>query len=124
MLLAEALTEQVIGLVIEVHHHTGPGLLEAVYRQCLCVELQRARIDFARQVTIPVLYKSEQVGDGFKADIIVARALILESKSVAAILPVHEMQLRTYLRLRGIRVGLLLNFNAPRLADGLRRFVA
>ncbi|MGH7153010.1 MAG: GxxExxY protein, partial [Acetobacteraceae bacterium] len=123
VLLAEALTEQVIGLAIEVHRHTGPGLPEAVYGQCLCVELQRPRIDFGRQITIPVLYNREPVGDGFKADIVVAQALILEIKSVAAILPVHEMQLRTYLRLSGIRVGLPLNFNAPRLADGLRRFV-
>jgi len=123
MLLAEPLTEQVIGLAIEVHRHTGPGLLESVYEQCLCVELQRAGVAFARQVPIPMLYKGEQVGDGFKADIVVADQVILEIKSVATILPVHEMQLRTYLRMSGIRVGLLLNFNAPRLMDGLRRSV-
>lgn len=123
MLLAEALTEQVIGLAIEVHRNTGPGLLEAVYEQCLCVELRRADVAFARQVPIPVLYKGEQIGDGFKADVVVANELILEIKSVATILTVHEMQLRTYLRMSGIRVGLLLNFNAPRLLDGLRRYV-
>ena len=122
-LLAESLTEQVIGLAIEVHRNTGPGLLEAVYEQCLCVELRRAGLAFARQVAIPMLYKGEQVGDGFKADVVVAEQLILEIKSVATILPVHEMQLRTYLRMSGIRVGLLLNFNAPRLMDGLRRYV-
>jgi len=123
MLLAESLTEQVIGLAIEVHRHTGPGLLESVYEQCLCVELRRAGVAFARQVAIPMLYKGEQVGDGFKADIVVAEQLILEIKSVATILSVHEMQLRTYLRMSGIRVGLLLNFNAPRVIDGLRRYV-
>ena len=123
MLLAESLTEQVIGLAIEVHRHTGPGLLESVYEQCLCVELRRAGVAFARQVPIPMLYKGEQVGDGFKADIVVAEQLILEIKSVATILAVHEMQLRTYLRMGGIRVGLLLNFNAPRVIDGLRRYV-
>ncbi len=123
MLLAESLTEQVIGLAIEVHRNTGPGLLEAVYEQCLCVELRRAGVAFARQVPIPILYKGEQVGDGFRADVVVAEQLILEIKSVATILAVHEMQLRTCLRMSGIRVGLLLNFNAPRLMDGLHRFV-
>jgi GxxExxY protein len=123
MLLAEPLTERVIGLAIEVHRNTGPGMLEAVYEQCLCVELRRAGVAFKRQVPIPILYKGEQVGDGFKADIVVAEQLILEIKSVATILAVHEMQLRTYLRMSGIRVGLLLNFNASRLMDGLRRYV-
>ncbi|MGH7155342.1 MAG: GxxExxY protein [Acetobacteraceae bacterium] len=123
MLLAESLTETVIGLAIETHRHTGPGLLESVYEQCLCHELAQARITFARQVAIPIMYKGVPIGDGFKADIIVARELILEIKSIVAILPVHEVQLRTYLRMSGIRIGLLLNFNAPRLTDGLRRYV-
>ena len=123
MLMAQSLTEQVIGLAIEVHRNTGPGLLKSVYERCLCVELRRAGIAFKRQVPIPILYKGEQVGDAFKADLVVAEQLILEVKSVAIILPVHEMQLRTYLRMSGIRVGLLMNFNAPRLTDGLRRYV-
>ena len=106
-----------------MHRNAGRGLLEAVYEQCLCVELRRADVAFVRQVPIPMLYKGEQVGDGFKADVVVAEQLILEIKSVATILAVHEMQLRTYLRMSGIRVGLLLNFNAPRLMDGLRRYV-
>ncbi len=123
MLLAESLTQQIIGLAIEVHRHTGPGLLESVYEQCLCVELRRTGLAFARQATIPMRYKGEQVGDGFKADIIVDGQVILEIKSIAAIQPVHEMQLRTYLRMSGIQVGLLLNFSAPRLMDGLRRYI-
>ncbi len=123
MLLSETLTEQVIGLAIEVHRHTGPGLLESVYEQCLCVELRRAGVAFERQVPMPMLYKGEPVGEGFKADLVVAGQVILEIKSVATILSVHELQLRTYLRMSGIRVGLLLNFNAPRLMDGLRRYV-
>jgi GxxExxY protein len=98
-------------------------LLEAVYEQCLCVELRRAGAAFPRQVPIPMLYKGEEVGDGLKADVVVAEQLILEIKSVATTLAVHEMQLRTYLRMSGIRVGLLLNFNAPRLMDGPRRYV-
>jgi GxxExxY protein len=123
MLLAEPLTERVIGLAIEVHRHTGPGLLESVYEQCLCRELEDAGLVFARQVAIPITYKGAPVGDGFKADIIVAHELILEIKSVTSILPIHEVQLRTYLRMSSIHVGLLLNFNVPRLVDGLRRYV-
>jgi len=97
--------------------------LETVYEQCLCHELGETGIAFGRQVPIPVIYKGSPVGDGFKADIVVAGAVILELKAVAAILPIYEVQLRTYLRMSGIRVGLLLNFNVPRLVDGLRRYV-
>src|SRR5579864_6743429 len=122
MLLAEPLTDRVIGLAIGVHRHTGPGLLESVYELCLCRELADAGIAFTRQVTIPVLYKGAEVGDGFKADIVVAGELILEIKAVSTILPIHEVQLRT-MRMSGIHVGLLLNFNVPRLVDGLRRYV-
>ena len=92
-------------------------------RYALCRELVDASIAFGRQVTIPVLYKGAEVGDGFKADMVVAGELILEIKAVSTILPIHEVQLRTYLRLSGIHVGLLLNFNVPRLVDGLRRYV-
>jgi GxxExxY protein len=123
MLLAGELIERVIGPAIAVHRHTGPGLLESLYEQCLCVELRRADIAFARQVANPMLYKGEQVGDGFKADAVEAAQLIPEIKSVATNLAVQEMQLRTDLRMSGIRVGLRLNFNAPRVMDGLRRYV-
>jgi GxxExxY protein len=78
-------------------------------------------VAFERQVVVPVVYRGVTVGDGFKADVVVDRQLILEIKAVAAILPAHEAQLYTYLRMSGIRVGLLLNFNASRLVDGLRR---
>ena len=123
MLMAEQLTERVIGLAIEVHRHTGPGLLESVYDQCLCHELREAGIPFERQVAIPVIYKGVPIGDGFKADILVAKEVIVEIKAVTAILPVHEAQLHTYLSMSKIRVGLILNFHARRLADGIRRYV-
>ena len=123
MLIAGELTEQVIGLAIEVHRHTGRGLLESVYEQCLAHELREAGIPFERQVPIPVFYKSRPIGDGFKADIVVAGQVILEIKAVAAILPVHEAQLHTYLSMSGIHIGLILNFHARRLIDGLRRYV-
>jgi GxxExxY protein len=124
MLLAEKLTEQVIGLAIEVHRHTGPGLLESVYEQCRCHELTQAGISCARQVMIPIVYKDVAISQGFRADLVVARQVILEIKAVPDILPAHEAQLQTYLRMSGIRIGLILNFDAPRLKDGLRRYVA
>ena len=123
MLIAGELTERVIGLAIEVHRHTGTGLLESVYEQCLCHELSEAGIPFERQVAIPVIYKSVSIGDGFKADILVAREVIIEIKAVAAILPVHEAQLHTYLSMSKIRVGMILNFHARRLVEGIRRYV-
>ena len=101
----------------------APVCWNPCYEQCLCHELEEAGIAFVRQVAIPVMYKGSPVSEGFKADIVVAGALILELKAVAAILPIREVQLRTYLRMSGIRVGLLLNFNVPRLVDELRRYV-
>jgi GxxExxY protein len=124
MLLAGELTERVIGLAIEVHGQTGPGLLESVYEGCLCFELGHSGIGFERQVGIPVTYKGLPLDEGFRADVLVAGQVILEIKAVATILPAHEAQLQTYLRMSGIRIGLLLNFHAPRLIDGRRRFVA
>ena len=94
-LLAEPLTDRMIGLAIEVHRHIGPGLLEFVYELRLCRELANAGIAFARQVTMPVLYKGVEIGDGFKADIVVAGELILEIKAVSTILPIRAVQLRT-----------------------------
>jgi GxxExxY protein len=123
VLLAEQLTQRVIGLAIEVHRHTGPGLLESVYEQCLYHELRQAGLPCERQVMVPVTYKGVAIHEGFRADIVVDRRLILEIKAVSIILPAHEAQLHTYLRMSGIHVGLLLNFSAPRLVDGLRRHV-
>ena len=96
----------------------------AWYEACLCHELEHSSIEFRRQVGIPVSCKGLQLDEGFRADILVAGQVMLEIKAVATILPAHEAQLRTYLRKSGIRIGLLLNFYAPRLKDGLRRFVA
>ena len=123
MLEHRDLTERVIGLAIEVHRTVGPGLLESVYETGLCVELKRAGIPFRRQVSIPVVYKGTSVSVGFRADIVVADAVILEIKGVAAFIPAHEAQILTYLRMSHIRVGLLLNFHARRLKDDLLRFI-
>jgi GxxExxY protein len=123
VLLGEKLSERVIGLAIEVHRVVGPGLLESVYERCLCREFERAGVEYKRQVAIPVYYKGERLDEGFRADVVVEQRIILEIKAVASILPAHEAQLQTYLRMSGIRIGLLMNFAAPRLKDGLRRFI-
>ncbi|SPE22347.1 PDDEXK_3 family protein [Burkholderiales bacterium] len=123
MLLGEKLSERVIGLAIDVHREIGPGLLESVYERCLCHELGQVGIAFERQVAVPAFYKGERLDEGFRADIVVENAIILEIKAVAAILPAHEAQLQTYLRMSRIRIGLIMNFGASRLKDGLRRFV-
>jgi GxxExxY protein len=119
------LTERIIGLAIEVHRTIGPGLLESVYEACLCLELKRAGIPFRRQVSMPVVYKGTLISLGFRADILVADTVIviLEIKGVAAFIPVHEAQILTYLRMSHVCVGLLLNFHATRLKDGIQRFV-
>ena len=123
MLHHRELTQRIIGLAIEVHRHTGPGLLESFYAAALCRELERAGIRVRREVGIPAIYKGEPLPLGFRADILADETVILEIKAVPALLPAHDMQLQTYLRMSGLPVGLLLNFHAPRLKDGLRRFV-
>jgi len=123
MLTGNALTERVIGLAIGVHRELGPGLLESVYEECLCSEFAEAKLDFRRQVTVPIHYRGRVLEAGFRADIVVAQELILEIKSVESLMPKHEAQLLTYLRLSKYRLGLLMNFNVLRLIDGLRRCI-
>ena len=123
MLLARELTEQVIGLAIEVHRVIGPGMLESVYEGCLCHELEQAGIAFERQVGIPVTYKGIQFDEGFRADILVDHQVVVEIKAVAMLAPAHDAQVLTYLVMSGLRIGLLFNFHARLLKDGLRRFI-
>ena len=123
MLHHRDLTERIIGLAIEVHRTAGPGLLESVYAECLCDELAEAGIPFQREVIVSVKYKAKTLPLGFRADIVVANAVILEVKAVAALLPTHDAQILNYLHMSQIRIGLLMNFHALRLKDGLRRFV-
>jgi len=123
MLLGRDLTEQVIGLAIEVHRSTGPGLLESVYESCLCHELALAGIGFERQVGVPITYKGVPFEEGFRADILVERQVLIEVKGVGALAAAHDAQVLTYLRMSGLRIGLLFNFHARLLKDGLRRFV-
>lgn len=122
-LIHEDLTEKIIGAAIEVHPELGPGLLESAYEECLCYELRRRDLSFRRQVELPVLYKSMRLNCGYVADVIVEDAILLELKSVDELHPIHEAQLITYLKISGLRVGLLINFNVPVLKDGIRRRV-
>jgi len=119
----DELSRRVIGCALEVHRALGPGLLESTYEQCLARELSLANIPFALQVPIPVEYKGARLDCGYRVDLLVDRALIVEIKAVERILPVHAAQLLTYLRLSGIAVGLLINFDVPVLKTGIRRLV-
>jgi GxxExxY protein len=119
----DQLTERVIGFAIEVHRHLGPGLLESAYEECLCFELKQNGIIHRRQVALPVVYKSVRLDCGYRMDIVVADVLVIELKTVETLLRVHEAQLLTYLKLSGLGIGLLLNFNAAVLKDGIRRMV-
>ena len=119
----DLLTQRIIGFAIEVHRQLGPGLLESAYEECLCYELRQAGLVFQRQVPLPVTYKAVRLDCGYRVDVVVENAVILELKTVERLIPVHEAQLLTYLRLSGLRTGLLLNFNSPVLRDGIRRMV-
>jgi len=120
----DPLTSRVIGLAISVHRELGPGLLESAYEECLCFELKQSSIVFARQVQLPVWYKGIRLDCGYRLDVVVQGRLIVEIKAVDQLLPIHDAQLLTYLRLSGHKVGLLMNFNTTVLKDGIRRFVS
>jgi len=119
----DPLSEKVIGFAIEVHRHLGPGLMESAYEACLCYELSVAGIPFERQLPLPVRYKEVHLDCGYRMDIVVDKRLVIELKTVEKLLPIHDAQLLTYLKLSGIRVGLLLNFNEAVLRDGIKRIV-
>ncbi len=119
----EDLTKKIIGAAIEVHKALGPGLLESAYEACLCHELHLRGLPFNRQQPLPVRYKGIELDCGYVLDMVVTDTVVLELKAVEKMLPVHEAQLLSYLRLGGYKVGLLLNFHAPVLKDGLKRMV-
>jgi GxxExxY protein len=114
----EELTEKIIGAAIEVHRALGPGLLESAYEECLCRELHLRELAFQRQVSLPVEYKSVKLDCGYRLDLVVQDAVILELKCVEHVLPVHEAQLLTYLKLTAKHVGIIINFNVATLVRG------
>ena len=122
-MLENQVTEEIIGSAIEVHRALGPGLLESIYEECLAVELELRRLKIGRQLPVPITYKGRRVGVDLKIDLLVEEQIVVELKAVEKLLPVHDAQLLTYLRLTNKSVGLLINFNVPLLKEGLRRMV-
>ncbi len=116
--------QAVIGGAIEVHRALGPGLLESAYQRCLVRELDLRGLQFRTEVPLPVVYKGLDVNCGYRLDFVIGGELIVEVKAVEHLLPIHEAQVITYLRLSGATQGLLINFNVPRLVDGLRSFLS
>lgn len=123
MLIEEQLTQLIIGAAIEVHRELGPGLLESAYQNCLSHELRLRHLRFSKEIPIPVAYKNVKLDCGYRADIIVEEKVILEIKAVETLLPIHESQLITYLRLTKLQVGFLMNFNVNKMKDGIVRRV-
>ncbi|MBQ8948318.1 MAG: GxxExxY protein [Prevotella sp.] len=119
--LYNALSRQVIGAAIEVHRELGAGLLESAYEFCLKAELERQGLDVETQVDLPLFYKGEPTGKFYRIDMIVENKIIVELKAVENLLPIHEVQLVTYLKLTNKAIGLLINFNVPVLKDGVKR---
>jgi len=108
---------------VQVHAALGPGLLESAYATCLAHELKERGFSVRTQVPLPVVYKGIELAVGYRVDLIVEEVVIVEIKTVASLLPIHEAQLLTYLRLSGRRLGLLFNFHVPRMRDGIKRLV-
>jgi GxxExxY protein len=117
------LSYKVIGAAIEVHRELGPGLLESIYEVCLCKELSLQNLKFKKQVEVPIIYKGVKLDTTYRLDLIVEDILIVELKAIENLMPVHEVQLLTYLRLNKLWLGLFINFNEPVLNKGVRRVV-
>ncbi|MCL4502666.1 MAG: GxxExxY protein [Deltaproteobacteria bacterium] len=119
----DLIAREIVDAGFKVHSALGPGLLESVYEICLAHELTKKGINFVRQPALPVLYDNIRLESGLRPDLIVEESIIIELKTVEAILPIHISQLLTYLKLSGLRLGLLINFNVTRIKDGIKRIV-
>jgi GxxExxY protein len=119
----DGLSREIIGAAIEVHRHLGPGLLESAYEGCLAHEFSQRGFPFERQKTLPVEYKGAKVDCGFRLDFFVGGSVVVEVKAVEELAPIHTAQMLTYLRLAGCKLGMILNFNERRMADGIKRVV-
>ena len=117
------LSGQIIGAAIEVHTNLGPGLLESAYEECLCHELLLRKLSYERQKPLPLSYKGINLDCGYRLDVVVENAIILELKACEQIEPIHKAQLLTYLKLSDLKLGLLLNFHVPVMKDGVVRLV-
>ena len=117
------ITTKIIGAAIEVHRDKGPGLLESVYEDCICIEFELRNIQSVSQQLIPITYKGHEISGDLRLDLIVEEKVIVELKAVEKLLPIHEAQLLTYLKLTDCKVGLLINFNVVVLKHGIKRIV-
>ena len=117
------ISSKIIGAAIEVHKQLGPGLLESTYETCLAYELKQMGLDVKQQQALPVLYKEVKLEAGYRIDLLVENKVIVEIKSVDALADIHTAQLLTYLKLKDLKLGLLINFNSVRVIDGLKRIV-
>jgi GxxExxY protein len=123
MLKEKQLSGEIIGASIEVHKYWGPGLIESIYENSLCRELDLRGVGYVQQHCLPLIYKETKVGNDLRLDLWVERKIVVEAKSVKEIALIHEAQLLTYMRLTKSKVGLLINFNVPVLKDGIKRLV-
>ena len=119
----DRVTHVVIGAAIEVHSALGPGLLESAYRDCLFLELTARGHHVDREQLLPITYREQIIPRAFRTDLLVDQVLLIELKAIEALLPIHRVQLTTYLRLRHLPLGLLVNFHVPLLKDGLHRIL-
>jgi GxxExxY protein len=119
----DPLTERIIGAAIEIHRALGPGLLESAYEICLAYDLAQMGLEVQRQLPLPLVYKSIKLDQAYRLDLVVERSVVVELKTVEKLLPIHQAQLLTYLKLGGYKIGLLLNFQSAVLKDGIKRVV-
>lgn len=117
------ITKSIIGCAMEVHKHLGPGLLESTYEICLAYELEQKGLKFVQQQSLPVVYKNVKLNAGYRIDLIVENKVIVELKSVETLAPIHTAQVLTYLKLKDLKLGLLINFNSVLLKDGVKRVI-
>jgi len=119
----EELAAKVVNAAYSVHKGLGPGLLESVYEICMCHELSKAEIPFKRQVEMPIMYDNIRLDAGLRIDILINEKIVVELKAVEKMVPLYEAQLLTYLKLTGLKLGFLINFNVPLIKDGIKRIV-
>lgn len=119
----EAIAKTIVDGALKVHRELGPGLLESAYQSCLAYELRKRGLRVDCEVILPIKYDSQNIDAGYRIDMIVEQSIIIENKSVDQVLPVHEAQLLTYLKLRNCRLGFLINWNVKLIKDGIKRMV-
>jgi GxxExxY protein len=119
----ELVATQLVDSMLAVHRELGPGLLESTYQACLAYELRERGIEVRCEVELPVKYKGLEIEAGYRIDMLVADSIVIENKSVQALVPIHEAQLLTYMKLSGCRLGFLVNWNVPLIKDGIKRIV-